>query len=151
MIIYLIRHGHAEERETFTGKDIERPLTKEGASKAKKAFTSFFGKYKHPKAILASEAVRSVETASVLSELCGVKYEICRTINPGAGVKDYLNLVSDWRHAEILAVVGHEPELSETASFMVSGGSLRLELKKGSIIHIEDSVLINIIQQKALI
>ena len=151
MILYLIRHGHAEERDTFKGKDIDRPLTAEGQKRAKEAFSNFLKKYKQPKAILASQAVRSVETASILGELCGVKYDICPSINPGAEIKDYINLIGDWRHADVLAVVGHEPDLSETASFIVSGGALRMELKKGSIIHIEDSVLINLIQQKALL
>lgn len=151
MIVYLIRHGHAEEREAFKGRDLDRPLTEKGKVRAKRAFTRFFNIYDKPAAVLTSAAVRCVETASIISEICGVKYDIRERLNPGAKIKDYLETVSDWRHASPLAVVGHEPDLSDVISFITGGKALRLELKKGSIAHIDDSVLVNLIQQKALL
>ncbi len=151
MIVYLIRHGHAEDRETFKGSDIDRPLTQKGTDRASAAFKNFLKKFDPPKAVITSGAVRSVETASILSELCGVKYEIVKRLNPGADIKDYIETISDWRHAEVIAIVGHEPELSGAVSFITSGGYLRLTMKKGSICVLDGSVLVDLLQQKALL
>lgn len=54
MILYLIRHGHAEDRLEWDRPDIERPLIKKGIARAHRAFSRFTALYEPPKLIVSS-------------------------------------------------------------------------------------------------
>lgn len=151
MILYLIRHAHAQDRDTFKGRDSERPLTEKGMAQAEKAFRRFLVFSDKPEKIFSSPALRCSETARILADVCAVPYETDARLAAGAEVKNYLEVLSAHRKMNVIALVGHEPDLSEAAAFMTGNKGLRLVIKKGSICHIEDGVLINLIQQKVLI
>ena len=151
MVIYLIRHGHAEDRLIWNEPDIKRPLTEKGRSRADKAFSELFSHYPKPEKIITSEANRAYETAEILCRHCDAEYAVRSCLNPGAGYAGYMSVLSEFSGAGCIAVVGHEPDMSEFASEYLSGGELNIILKKGSVIHIEDGCLVNVIQQKVLI
>jgi len=150
MTIYIIRHGHAQDRAVWRKPDIERPLTVKGVVRAEKAFANFFTKYTPPEIIIASEAARSYQTAEVLRDVCGVEIAVENLINPGAEPADYESVIEKYKNKNI-AVIGHEPDLSVFVSSYLSEGALFLEMKKGSVCHIENRRLVSLIQQKALI
>ncbi|MGD9807621.1 MAG: histidine phosphatase family protein [Deferribacterales bacterium] len=151
MLIYLIRHGHAEDRLIWNEPDIKRPLTAKGRSRADKAFSKFFSIYAKPEKIITSEANRAFETAEILCRHCGVEYIVRGCLNPGAVSAGYMSVLNEFADAESIAIVGHEPDMSEFASEYLSNGNLNIVLKKGSVIHIEDGCLVNVIQQKVLL
>lgn len=151
MILYLIRHGHAEDRAVWNRPDIERPLIKKGRARAEKAFLKFFSIYDKPEVVLSSEAARAYATAEILAAQCGLDVQVRKLLNPGAATIDYESVLAEFGKAKVIAIIGHEPDMSEFLSDYLSDGSLTAEFKKGSICHIEDRRLINLIQQKVLI
>jgi phosphohistidine phosphatase len=62
-----------------------------------------------------------------------------------------MSVLNEFADADSIAIVGHEPDMSEFASEYLSNGNLNIVLKKGSVIHIEDGCLVNVIQQKVLL
>lgn len=151
MIIYLIRHGHAEDRAAWHGPDIDRPLIRKGITRAEKAFRKFFSIYQKPDVIISSQAARALGTAEILGRQQGVGVLVRSAINPGAGNTDYASVLKEFDNTAALAVVGHEPDMSDFISYYLSDGILIPEFKKGSICHIENKCLINLIQQKVLL
>jgi len=151
MTLYLIRHGHAEDRTVWHRPDIERPLIEKGIKRAYKAFSRFLIKYAPPAIIISSEAVRAYQTADILSEICGIGYSMRSELNPGAEPEDYQTVLDSLDVAQPVALVGHEPDMSEFLSEYLTGGELFAEFKKGSICHIQGRRLINLIQQKVLL
>lgn len=150
MVLYLIRHGHAEDRAFWDRPDMERPLIKKGLIRAERAFARFFSIYEKPEIIISSEAVRSLQTADVLSRVCGADIAVRSALNPGAGDADFESVLAEFGGRSSIAVVGHEPDMSFFISSYLSDGSLSAEFKKGSICHIENRCLINLVQQKVL-
>ncbi|ADD69747.1 putative phosphohistidine phosphatase, SixA [Denitrovibrio acetiphilus DSM 12809] len=150
-MLYLIRHGHAEDRSVWHDSDLKRPLVNRGVTRARKAFSRFIKLYPSPDIIFCSEALRALQTAEILHKLCGAEIVVTRELNPGASPMDYQKILDDLADDICTAVVGHEPDMSEFMSHYLTGGNLNIVFKKGSIAHIEDKQLINLIQQKVLI
>ncbi|WP_022851802.1 SixA phosphatase family protein [Limisalsivibrio acetivorans] len=148
---YFIRHGHAAERYDWKGSDLERPLVEKGVTRGEKAFKNFFELYPEPDILISSEAVRSVQTAEIITELTGLQIHREPKLNPGASVSDYMEMVQKYSSYETVAFVGHEPDMSEFISYYISGSAMNVVLKKGSICHVENRFLVNLVQQKVLL
>lgn len=151
MIIYLIRHGHAEDRLRWNKPDIRRPLIEKGRQRADRAFSKFFSIYTKPEKIITSEADRAYETAEILHRHCKGELIVRSCLNPGADIEDYQTVLDEFSDCSSIAIIAHEPDMSEFASHYLSAGRMDILLKKGSIIHISDSSIVNIIQQKVLL
>jgi phosphohistidine phosphatase len=151
MILYLIRHAHAEERYNWSGPDIDRPLISKGIKRANRAFSNFFSKYPHPDKIISSKAARSLGTAEVLHNICGAQIVTRKCINPWAEVSDYYKVIEEFSDAGAIAIIGHEPDMSEFMSDYLTDCKTDMLFKKGSICHIENGFLINFVQQKVLL
>jgi len=151
MILYVIRHGHAEDRLTWVGNDLDRPLVEKGIRRAYAAFSKYFKIYEKPQLIISSAALRSVETAEILREITDSELKIEESINPGALTEDYVELIDKYASFSPLAFVGHEPDMSEFISDYAAGSGLYCIFKKGSIAHIENGMLKNFVQQKVLL
>ncbi|WP_404791199.1 phosphohistidine phosphatase SixA [Altericista sp. CCNU0014] len=140
MQIYLIRHGLAGERGTYED-DRERPLTAKGQSKTKavaqqlKAFGLSFDE------ILTSPLVRARQTADILLQAdLAPHLSTTDALAPLGSFSSWLEWLQAWRQgdSDSLALVGHEPDLSQWAELLV-WGEVRgaLQLKKAGIIGIE--------------
>lgn len=151
MDIYIIRHAHAVNVGQWNKNDLQRPLIKKGVSRAKSAFKKFLKKFKKPNIIISSEALRAKQTAEILNKYSNVKFIVDSRLNPGATVNDYHSIISENSKFEIICLVGHEPDISNFVSDYLTEGKLQIILKKGSVIHIRDGSLINLVQQKVLI
>ena len=124
MKLYLFRHGIAADRETFAGKDAERPLTEDGTRKTRLAAQGLRRVAPAFDLILSSPLLRARQTA----ELVVTAYEG----RPPLRFSDWL--AEDAAHEEVireiralrpapgaLLLVGHEPNLSELASLLLTG------------------------------
>lgn len=151
MNIYVIRHGHAEERENWYEDDLLRPLTEKGRKRAAKAFARYFDVYKKPDIIISSAAIRALETAEILQDIIKTDVIISKNINPGADSTDYQKLIEDYKSFKYIAFVGHEPDMSEFISAATAESRLLCEFKKGSICFIKGNVLHSLVQQKMLL
>ena len=151
MDVYIIRHAHAVKKEEWDKNDLHRPLTKKGIVKSKDAFKKFVKKFSKPNIIISSEALRAKHTGEILNKYCNVKFLVDNRLNPGASVDNYHSLISEHSKFEIICLIGHEPDISNFISDYLTEGKLQIILKKGSIVHIRDGSLINLVQQKILL
>ncbi|AFY32812.1 phosphohistidine phosphatase SixA [Calothrix sp. PCC 7507] len=141
MEVYLIRHGIAEER-AHNIKDEERVLTKEGRQKTEKVAQRLVHLDFHFDVIVTSPLTRARETAEILIA-SGLSSQLAESshLSPDGNIQNWL---TDWLEPRNypqktqLALVGHEPNLSEWAEILLWGESkASLVLKKAGMIGIK--------------
>ncbi len=131
MLIILIRHAHAEEAATFSGDDLDRPLTERGRKLFRRAIACWVDQLEPPAAVYSSEAVRARETAELVAESFGVREVLVdAALNPGATWAKYRKVLKTCGQEEPVVLVGHEPDLSG-AIYELTGGQVRM--KKGAV------------------
>lgn len=141
MELYLIRHGIAEER-TPSIKDEERVLTKEGRQKTEKVAQRLVKLDLHFDLILTSPLARAQQTAEILiqaglSEEMEESHHLAPEGNIHNWLKDWLEPRNYPQNTQI-ALVGHEPCLSEWAEILLWGeAKASLVLKKAGMIGIK--------------
>ena len=130
--IYFIRHGIAEQGEN----DIIRPLTKEGIVKTTKVAQRLAQQGIKFDLMLFSPLVRASQTAQILANLAE-QIEQCEHLSPDGQFSQWLQAFSE-KDFETLALVGHQPNLTNWAEQMIWGTiQNKLILKKAGIIGIE--------------
>jgi phosphohistidine phosphatase len=145
--LYLIRHGIAAERDSFNGPDAERPLIPKGRTKLIR-----LAKYLRTQDLSFTEMVtspllRAQETAELLQGLAKAKNpaKVADFLAPagdfGAGLAWLQSWQAQGQNSPIdirLAMVGHEPDLSQWAELLLWGEARGvLHLKKAGIIGLE--------------
>jgi phosphohistidine phosphatase len=124
MNLYLLRHGIAMDKDEWKGPDSDRPLTKEGVHKLKKAAKSL--KHLNLKIdwILTSPFRRAYDTAMITAKALKLKKKL-RIIKslavdgePKVLVRYLSQNVHNW---ESVLLVGHEPYLSSLISTLIAG------------------------------
>jgi phosphohistidine phosphatase len=140
MEIYILRHGIAEER-SLGGKDRERALTSKGRRKLESLGKHLYELGVSFDAILSSPYLRASETAEVIAACVKFKGEIQFTGNllPESEPQALIHELKEQPPGgKSILLVGHEPDLSTLASWLLTGGaSLHLELKKGGLCKIQ--------------
>lgn len=138
MRILFIRHGEAVEADRFDGPDVQRPLTKQGKQHVSATALHIAKNYPDLRRVVTSQAVRARETAHLLARAVGAKrVEVRATLNPGASPNAMLKLLQSLKRSSWVALVGHEPDFSESVSRLVSDGALRMKLKKSGFADVE--------------
>jgi len=142
MEIYLIRHGIAVEQGVFE-RDEERPLTEQGRAKTVQVAHYFLQKKVLFDGIFHSPLVRARQTAEILHEerLSDDPLSPTSELAPGGDLRAWLKKIAPSPYNETdarLALVGHEPDLSEWAEILLWGEARnRLILKKAGIIGLQ--------------
>jgi phosphohistidine phosphatase len=130
--LVIVRHAIAEERDSVRWPDdAERPLTEAGAERFTSAAHGLARLVGHVDAVLSSPAARAWQTADLLEHEAGWPApKPTEALAVGGGPEDALAALPA---RAVVAVVGHEPQLSELASLLLAGDpyAVRLELKKG--------------------
>lgn len=137
MLILLFRHGLAKEQnpKSFPDDDL-RPLTPKGRKGVKLQAKALIPLLPHlPRVILASPTARTLATARILADTFGISSRRLREIpelhHNYPPVKAMPNLAK-LKLGKCVALVGHEPWLSQFASLLVAGKPRRLlEIAKG--------------------
>jgi phosphohistidine phosphatase len=135
MKLLMIRHAIAEEREDFarTGKDDRlRPLTEEGRKKMKLAARGLRTLVPDLDLLATSPLTRAAQTGAIVDSVYGgVKEVEIEELTPEATPADFLRWLRQQKH-ETIAVVGHEPSISQIVSWLLTGGERRLlSFRKG--------------------
>jgi phosphohistidine phosphatase len=139
MNLYIIRHAIAVEAgDPKYEEDSQRPLTGKGRDKMKKIAQGLWEMEVQLDLILCSPAVRTLETAKILANRLDVKKSrLIPTEHLGvSGHPDRLiNEINEmYGTMENIALVGHEPYLSNLVSMLIAGSAdASLVLKKGSV------------------
>lgn len=137
--VYLIRHGIAAERGTHLD-DTQRPLVEKGIRKTEKVAQRLTALKLRFDTLLTSPLVRAVQTAELLYQAgLAENYQVFGALGPGGSLHVWLEWLHNWQSSEhaTLALVGHEPDLSQWAQQLVQGSSdNHWVLKKAGVIGI---------------
>lgn len=141
MLIYLLRHGTAEDAGPGI-RDHERALTDEGWQKLRRAAPTWKTLCTRPDVLLVSPFRRAQETASVFVEAmhCGKSMRTEACLTPESGIQSVMSLIEAEQHSgtKCLALVGHEPHLGYLLGLLLTGHPrLPIPLKKGMLVALE--------------
>ncbi len=140
MILYLVRHGIAEEQAE--GGDEARALTDEGRGKLHDLFGRAAKAGIQPGRILTSPYKRAAQTARIAVKLLnGPEPLETKALVPHASPRDVWEEVRANQDVDELLCASHEPLLSSTVSYLLNAPALRIEMKKGAMIAIEFEAL----------
>jgi phosphohistidine phosphatase len=140
MDLYLVRHAIAFGRDpTRWPDDADRPLTPQGEARFRKAARGIRRIVAGIDVVLSSPLPRAWRTAELLEEEAGwpaPKPE--PVLEAGRSPAEGIEVIQPHLDVASLAVVGHEPYLSELASILLtsSPASLTMEIKKGGVAHL---------------
>mgnify|MGYP002777063883 CR=1 FL=1 len=134
--LYLIRHGLAGEHGSYANDD-ERPLTEEGKQKTKQVANRLMELGLQFDLILTSPLVRARQTADILLAVGLSKHLEEFDALADGNLESWLTWLKSWQPGSYrrLALVGHEPSLSQWAKSLVVGAAIgSLQLKKAGVI-----------------
>ncbi len=136
MNILIVRHGIAEE--ISSGGDSHRALTEEGRCKIKQVATGLARIKPEIERIYSSPLVRAEQTAQIIAESLRTNVEIMIELSPGHSPMDLCQRLSEIRNVSGVMLVGHEPNCSELASYLLgSTGEIGIDFKKGAACFIQ--------------
>lgn len=136
MTLYFLRHGIAADPSEWGGPDSDRPLTKEGIQKMKKAAKGMRRLKMTFDWILTSPYRRAYETAEIVAEEFEAKekLKISKTLAVGGDPEALVrHLARDYRTWESVMVVGHEPYLSHLIAKLCGSPAASIVMDKGSL------------------
>lgn len=143
MKLILVRHAMAEDREEFFKRNIEdhlRPLTAKGKKKMFKVaseFSELIGEVDH---IITSPFLRAKETADILHDVFpGAHVLEAAELVPQSPPQSFLKWLRSFQGSfKTIMAVGHEPQLSVFASFLLTGDAVsRIDFKKSGMLCFE--------------
>ncbi len=142
MKLLFIRHAAAESRETCAASgrdDAERPLSELGRQRMRQAAKALKGIVPKLDVLATSPLLRAVETAQVLERVYADPAPVTiQELVPGHSPSELAQWLRTQDSGATVAVIGHEPDLSEAITWFVSGLSTPfLSLGKGAACLIE--------------
>ena len=142
MKIILVRHAIAEDRMLFSTKnsnDDLRPLTEKGRRRMELGAQGLRRLEPVLDYLLSSPLTRAIETAEILG-ICfpDATRDITDTLSPGAAPQILAEKLKTLPRESTVALVGHEPDLSELAAWFCNGSHFSfLRFKKGAACLLE--------------
>lgn len=137
MDLYFMRHGIAVAgSDPGIRADRERALTQKGIKRIRKSAKGLLALGIPFDRILTSSLKRARQTADLVVEALKMedRLEEVQELSPDGSVQALLSRLGAFQGKKHLLLVGHEPLLSETVSFLISGGGkTEMRLKKGSL------------------
>lgn len=136
MRLFVVRHARAEERSEFhDADDSKRPLTKQGIEEFARLARRIGRAWDPPTLVLASRFERAWETARILrDEAQWPKAQRCEALEADrAGGALSVEQAIIENAGESLALVGHEPTLSELVSHLVGTDLPSIVMRKGAV------------------
>jgi len=148
MRLYFVRHADAEDRDAVKYPDDElRPLIRKGKKKAQKAVRWFKRQYGVPDRLLVSPAVRTLETARIFQHEFGAVADslvVVDALRPDGAQSQVTAELVKYTSFEQVMLFGHEPNLSQLISTLLSGDpTTAIHLKKCGICCLTIDTLID--------
>jgi phosphohistidine phosphatase len=135
MELYFLRHGIAAGVGPRGSGDAGRPLTKEGIAKMQSAAPGMRRLGLQLDALLSSPLVRVHQTATIVAREFGLELQLADELAPGCDLARLTALLGEYRAAERVMLVGHEPDFSQLIGEL-TGGS-RVLMKKGGLARVD--------------
>lgn len=142
MNLYFMRHGIAVDRGDAAkpSDDRERALTPKGIKRMQKAAKGLLSLSLPLDRLLTSPLARARQTAQIVAEVLHMvdRLEEIQELCPDRSVQDLLSGLAAYSGKNNILLIGHEPLLSSTVSFLLSGkAGAEIRLKKGGICCLE--------------
>src|SRR5690242_6910984 len=112
MELYFLRHGIAADEGPQGTGDAGRPLTKDGITKMRAAARGLHKLGLRLDVLLSSPLVRAHETAKLIARELGPELQLADALAPGCDAARVFELLGEYRAAERVMFVGHEPDFS---------------------------------------
>ena len=144
MKLLLVRHGIAEEAETFIaggGSDAQRPLTEIGRKKMRKGANRLRSQIRQIDLLACSPLLRARETAEIIAQVFGNAPIIERPeLDLGYPPEAVAAWLAQCQIKGLVTVVGHEPQLSLLTGLLLADVAQPLLIfRKGGMALIEFS------------
>jgi phosphohistidine phosphatase len=138
MQLLLIRHARAEERALLK-RDRTRALTEDGRRRMRKAARGLQVILPGLTRIVTSPLTRARQTAEIVAAVYkDVEVTSLPALSPGTPSSTVLAWLRAQPNDAVLALVGHEPDLGQLASWLLAGKSTGfVQFKKGAAALIE--------------
>jgi phosphohistidine phosphatase len=145
MNLYIVRHAIAVQRGTPDYEDdSQRPLTDKGRKKMRKIVQGLRQFDTPLNTILSSPYVRARDTAKILADEFKLENQLYFSENlvPPGNFEALVDEIHEKYDVENLALVGHEPMLSQLISWLTTGHTdMELNLKKGGVCYLSSDNL----------
>ena len=125
----LILWRHADAEDPGPQGDAARRLTRRGEKQAERMARWLRPQLEGSWRIIASPAVRALETVAPLD----LPYEVRETVSTASGPEQILE-EAGWPDAGQVLVVGHQPTLGQVAAMLLGGQSGEVSVRKGAIL-----------------
>lgn len=129
--LYLIRHAKADERGPHYPDDSKRPLIDKGFKQAQTLARVFKKLEIQFDSIVSSPYTRAMQTAQPLEACLKTgKIQYLDTLT-GSNYPALLEEIKT-KNSKVVAAVGHEPYLSEFATFLLAKSNVSIAFKKSA-------------------
>ena len=139
--LLILRHGIALDRNSPEAvDDATRPLTPKGKKRLARIAEQLLKLGYAFDWIVTSPLVRAAETAEIVAAAQKPKppVDVCAALRPGGSREDVLGFLAKHPERKRVVLVGHEPDLSALAGWLIGAGrGANLEFKKGGCCLIE--------------
>jgi phosphohistidine phosphatase len=133
--LLIVRHGIAEPRDRRQWPDDRaRPLTKIGRARTRKAAAGLREIIEPPTRVWSSQLLRARQTAVILQKVAGWPHaDLCDELGPSKSASALLARIEQLA-PQRLALIGHEPQLSQFVALCLTGRSsaTAIQLKKSA-------------------
>ena len=133
--LYIVRHAQKAE-ETQGQDDYDRPLSQEGKDEAKKMAQKLASKNVNADLIVASPAVRTVQTAEIFAEELGYRKNVMyNDVLYMAYVNELIETITyTFDTVDSMVLVAHNPSLTALAVSLVG---FKEKILPGGIVEVE--------------
>jgi len=144
MKLVIVRHAVAKDKVVFaeTGRpDSERPLTRRGQEKMKKAAYGLKKQIGDLERLATSPFLRATQTADILRKAYPLIKPIeLKELTPSSSPGALLPWLKKQKKESTVAIVGHEPSLGVLIGWLLTGQEKSfVDLKKGGVCLLEFS------------
>jgi phosphohistidine phosphatase len=141
MILYIVRHAWAEDRDDSQwSDDAERPLTEEGRQRFAQVVKTLASRGFAPELVATSPLVRCRQTAELIAKKGPGKPALVERgeLQPGSDLGGMLRWTDDAAVGlNEIAWVGHAPDVDLMTAALIGDPSGNLRFSKGAVAAIE--------------
>ena len=131
MKLLLLRHAIAVPSGTPDVADDDRTLTARGRKRFRKAAQGLARIVGTPDAVLSSPLPRALETAEIAALAWGEVEVTHEALLAGGRPEELLSSLGRLEEDAVVALVGHEPDISRLLAHLIGASGERLPFKKG--------------------
>jgi phosphohistidine phosphatase len=136
MQLVIVRHADAGDRTESaqtSQPDRLRPLSRKGRKQMRAAAKGLRTLVPTCDVIATSPYTRAVQTAEIVARAWDdADWEKTKTLRPGSALEDFVAWINTHADADVVVVVGHEPDLGRLTTWLLTGrNESRIEFKKG--------------------